>query len=129
MIDEPDVRLELVTAACPPGGELTGAFVIPGGPPPETKRVELSVLWHTSGKGTEDLGVIHYEAWTVDDRTLETMPNPGTFTVRLPLTPWSYDGTLVKIHWLARVRMRWEDEGNTRELVREAEFTLSPRLR
>ena len=123
---DPDARLELASYALPPGGELAGVFVIPGGPPEDARGVELSVLWRTSGKGTEDIGVVFYQAWTAGDGTLAAMPNPYTFAVPLPQTPWSYDGRLVKIHWLARVRMRWGPEGRTEELVRDAEFTLAP---
>ena len=123
---EPDIHVEVSGAAFRPGDELSGAFVIPGGPPEDTESVELSVLWHTSGKGTEDLGVIHYQGWTAADATLADLPNPGTFSVRLPNTPWSYDGTLVKIHWVARVRVRF---GTAGEVVAEAPFVLAPRGR
>ena len=124
MID-PDLRLELAATTHSPGGELAGVFVIAGGPPPDTRSVELSVLWRTSGKGTEDIGVIHYQAWKPTDGTLAALPNPNTFTVKLPRTPWSYDGELVKIHWLTRLRVRFGPEGATREVMREAEFTLA----
>jgi hypothetical protein len=123
---EPDVRLELAAVACRPGGELAGVFVIPGGPPADARSVELSVLWRTSGKGTEDIGVVFYQDWTARDGTLAAMPNPHTFAVTLPKAPLSYDGTLGKIHGLARVRVRWGPEGETGELVREAEFTVAP---
>jgi hypothetical protein len=128
-MDEPDVRLELAAVLHPPGGELAGVFVIAGGPPPDTRSVELSVLWRTSGKGTEDIGVVHYRGWKAADGTLTELPNPHTFSVTLPKTPWSYDGALVKIHWLARLRVRWGPDGDTRELVRDAEFTLTPATR
>ena len=120
--DEPDVRVELTNTSLRPGAELAGAFVIAGGPPGDAESVELSVLWHTSGKGTEDLALVYYAAWTAADGTLSGMPNPHPFAVRLPRTPWSYDGELVKIHWVARVRVRY---GETGEVVREAAFTLS----
>jgi hypothetical protein len=120
---EPDVRIELSGEAFRPGGELSGVFVIPGGPPDDTESVELSVLWHTSGKGTEDLGVTFYRGWTAADGSLAGMPNPATFSTRLPPTPWSYDGELVKIHWVARVRVRY---GKAGEVVRETAFTLAP---
>ena len=120
---EPDVRVEVNGAAFRPGDELSGAFVIPGGPPEDTESVELSVLWHTSGKGTEDLGVVFYRGWKAADGSLAGMPNPSTFAVRLPPTPWTYDGELITSHWVARVRVRY---GQTGEVVREAPFTLSP---
>jgi hypothetical protein len=46
--------------------------------------------------------------------------------VRLPNSPWSYDGTLVKIHWTARLRLRY---GKTGEVLAEAPFVLVPRDR
>jgi len=123
---DPDVRLELAAAAYRPGDELAGVFVIAGGPPADTRTVEFSVLWRTSGKGTEDIGVVLFQAWKLDDGTLGVLPNPNTFAVTLPRTPWSYDGELIKIHWLARVRLRYGPEGHTREVLRDAEFTLTP---
>lgn len=125
----PEVRLELAATAYRPGDELAGAFVVAGGPPPDTKSVEFSVLWRTSGKGTEDLAVIHFRAWTAEDGTLAGLPNPHTFAVPLPRTPWSCDGELIKIHWLARVRLRYGEPGRTHEVVRDAEFTLAPEAR
>lgn len=123
MTDEPDVRVELAATAYRPGDAVSGAFVIAGGPPADAESVELSVLWYTSGKGTEDLGVIFYQGWTAADGTLAALPNPAAFEAKLPPTPWSYDGELVKIHWAARVRVRY---GKTGEVVREAAFTLAP---
>ncbi len=126
MTDEPDVQLELATIACVPQGELAGVFVFPGGPPADTRSIEFSVLWKTSGRGTEDLGVVHFQAWKATDNTLDAMPNPHSFSIKLPPTPWSYDGELIKIHWLARIRIRWGEDGSKAELVRDAEFTLAP---
>jgi hypothetical protein len=119
----PDLQIELAAAALRPGGTLTGAFVLPGGPPPGTERVEFSVLWHTAGKGTEDLGVVHHRAWAAADGTLGGLPNTYPFEVPLPPTPWSYDGTLVSVRWVARVRVRDEDGA---DVVRDAPFTLRP---
>jgi hypothetical protein len=121
-----DLHLQLAASAYSPGGELAGVFVIAGGVPADTRSVELSVLWRTSGKGTEDIGVVFYQIWKPGDGTLATLPNPNTFTVKLPLTPWSYDGELVKIHWVARVRVRWGPDGETQEARQDAEFTLAP---
>jgi hypothetical protein len=121
---EPELRLELAAKDYRGGEELTGAFVIAGGPPKSTQSVEFSVLWHTSGKGTEDSGVIHFQAWKADDGSLDLMPNPNTFVVKLPQTPWSYDGELVKIHWVARVRLRFGLPATPGEMVQEAPFVL-----
>lgn len=126
MADKPEVHVQVTGERFHPGDEVGGAFVLPGGPPADCETVEFSVLWHTSGKGTEDLGVVHFESWSAADGTLERLPNPGTFAVVLPQTPWSYDGTLVKIHWKARVRVRY---GRSGEVVADAPFVLAPRGR
>ena len=64
---------------------------------------ELSVLWHTEGKGDQDSGIVHFEEVALDDR-LEHL-----FEVKLPLLPLTYHGELLKIHWTIRVRVdkRW----------------------
>ena len=67
---ESDARVELGRTYYRPGDELAGAFVFPGGPPADAESVELSVLWHTSGRGTEDLEVVFYRGWAVADGTL-----------------------------------------------------------
>ena len=126
---EPEVRLELATRTFRPGDELTGAFVLAGGATPDTRSVEFSVVWHTSGRGTEDLGVVHYRAWKADDGTLAELPNPHTFAVRLPLTPWSYEGERINIHWLARLRLRYGPDEEIREVLRNVQFTLGPATR
>jgi len=42
-----------------PGETLSGEFRLESLPPEEIKAVEISVLWHTEGKGDEDMAV-HY---------------------------------------------------------------------
>lgn len=80
-----------------------------------------------SGKGTEDIGVIHFGAWKQIDGSLTSLANPNTFAVGLPRTPWSYDGELIKIHWLTRVRVRFGPDRKD-EVVQDTEFTLAPPL-
>jgi len=126
MADEPELRLELIRTALRPGDTVAGAFVIPGGPPPGTRSVEFSALWRTSGQAGEDLWAIDYRAWRSDDGSLAGLPNPYSFTVPLPKVPWSYDGRLVKIHWVARLRVRWVRDGRAYEALRDCEFVLTP---
>lgn len=66
--------------------------------------LERSVLWYTEGKGEEDLGIHHFDR--IDDPTLlaETLAS-GTIAVRLPASPLSYEGVIVKIRWCVRVRL------------------------
>jgi hypothetical protein len=119
----PTILLEVINTDLQPGDEVAGAFAIPEGLPTHTESVEFSILWHTSGKGTEDLNVLFYREWK-KNKSLDDLPSPYTFTVRLPQTPWSYDGELIKIHWLARVRLRY---GKNEEAVKDVPFMVWPR--
>lgn len=116
---EAAVRLEQHTHH--PGDELLGAFRIVG-EPSEKYTIELSVLWRTEGKGDEDLGVILFQEWSSETRPFD-FDQPQAFSIRLPRSPLSYDGELIKIRWLARVRVRWGSEG---EALAEESFVLAP---
>jgi hypothetical protein len=115
------VRIRLERDAYQPGEELMGAFALEADDEAELESLELSVLWHTEGKGDEDLGVMHYEEWSDQGERPFDRGRPHAFTARLPRTPHSYDGVLLKIHWCVRVRARWAGGG---ESLEEAPFTL-----
>ncbi len=53
------VRLDDRRRHYQPGEALAGEFVIETLNPDDVKAVELSVIWHTEGKGEEDMG-LHY---------------------------------------------------------------------
>ena len=44
-----------------PGDVLAGRFSLEGVAPADIRAVELSVLWHTEGKGEEDMSVHYFE--------------------------------------------------------------------
>ncbi len=70
----------------------------------EVQALETSVLWHTEGKGDEDLAVHFFERLLpadVEDRDLRTLRRLST---PLPNSPLTYDGITVKIRWCVRVR-------------------------
>ena len=58
------------------------------------KAVLISLLWHTEGKGTEDIEIL-------EQVEVEHPPAVGSrdFTFRLPDFPWSFSGTLVSLIW------------------------------
>ena len=55
----------------------------------------MSVLWYTEGKGDEDSGLVYSAVLQVAD--------VGGSVLRLPRSP-RYDGALLKIHWIVRLR-------------------------
>ncbi len=70
----------------------------------EIQAIEASVLWHTEGKGDEDLAVHYFERLLpsdVDERDLRALRE---LTARLPSSPLTYAGVMLKIRWCVRVR-------------------------
>jgi len=61
----------------------------------EVDEIELSMRYRTEGVGDEDVGV----AWLERRRDAR-----GLISVALPSSPCSYDGTLIKIGWVVRIR-------------------------
>jgi hypothetical protein len=75
-----------------PGEPLSGhvTWRVEGQP----ASAELRLFWYTSGKGTQDVGVIDTMAFAAlrpDDRR--------DFTLPLPREPYSFSGTLISLVW------------------------------
>ncbi|MEM7588273.1 MAG: hypothetical protein AAF560_33105 [Acidobacteriota bacterium] len=88
------IHIQLETGeAYEPGSEVRGrvSWQSLGRPP---NSVPISLLWHTEGKGTEDVEIIEQER-------LETPAATGdhAFAFRLPDFPWSFSGTLISLVW------------------------------
>ena len=85
-----------------PGDVLSGSYRLVGDVT-GLEAVEVSVHWFTEGKGDEDLGVHHFEQRTRADGG-GSAPASGRFTTRLPNSPLSYEGLLIKVRWCVHVR-------------------------
>lgn len=114
------VRLEGNGRAYQPGRELAGRWWVEGLRPEDVVSVELSVLWYTEGKGDQDLAVHHFERFDAEQEPFDPR-RPAHFRCRLPASPLSYDGQLVKIHWCVRVRVF---VAHGKELFAEQRFRL-----
>ena len=68
------------------------------------RAIERSVLWYTEGKGEEDLGVHFFDRHAAPADLSGVLPE-GRLEVRLPPTPLSYEGVIVKIRWCVRIRL------------------------
>jgi hypothetical protein len=82
--------------------------------------IERSVLWYTEGKGEEDLGVWFFDRIT-ERAAVAAAATGGTLETRLPPSPLSYEGVIVKIRWCVRVRLFFE---GGRDFVSEHVFEL-----
>ncbi len=83
--------------------------------------VEVSVVWLTEGKGTEDLGVHFFQRLTGNSIAASDWSIPQRLQVPLPDSPLSYEGRLLKISWCVRVRFYLNDGT---ELVAQQPFYL-----
>ena len=88
-----------------PGDCLTGYYRILDVETDQINSVEMSVLWHTEGKGDEDMTVIDYHILSRQREDWINPHNPGKIETTLPPVPLSYEGQIIKIRWLVRVRM------------------------
>ncbi len=92
-----------------------------GGVDPESVRaLELSVVWYTEGKGEEDLAVHAFERIVDRDALLAALAGHD-FETRLPASPLTYEGVIVKIRWCVRVRVFY---AAGRDYVSEQEFVM-----
>lgn len=118
---EVEILLDSKGGVLRPGQTLSGGCRLNTAFPVAVKRVELSVLWYTMGKGDTDEGVIHFA--TVAENEEIDARRAFTFSVTLPEAPWSYDGKIVKILWAVRVRVFPK---NGKEISTEEGFRLLP---
>lgn len=71
----------------------------------ELTAVETSVIWFTSGKGSEDVGVHFFERRQQQELEEINRHVKQRLTVRLPNTPLSYEGRLLSLNWCVRIRV------------------------
>jgi len=104
-----------------PGETLAGECWIesPGAEP--VKAIEVSVLWHTEGKGDEDMAVHEFWRRAASDEEPIDPRRPERFSTILPNSPLSYEGQIVKLRWCVRLRV-FPVRG--KEIVGEKRFQL-----
>jgi len=98
------IRLEGNGRVYEPGETLAGIYWLHATAPNEVRAIEVSVLWHTEGKGDEDFSVHEFRRLAADEGCPIDPREPGRFSTVLPASPLSYDGEIVKVRWCVRVR-------------------------
>lgn len=71
----------------------------------DISAIEASVLWLTEGKGDEDFGVHFFERRVPNDSEDGDLRPLHSCDVTLPLSPLSYDGQILHVKWVVRVRV------------------------
>ena len=87
-----------------PRAEVLARYACVGFDADAVQAVERSMVWYTEGKGEEDLGVHWFDRLEGEEQLGQALPN-GAFAVRLPASPLSYEGVIVKVRWCVRVRV------------------------
>lgn len=103
--DGPQLTLTPERPSYRAGDLLTGAFSLGALDPAEIKSIELSVLWYTEGKGDEDMAVHYFLRLDPTSDAWQQLGRPQPFSTRLPNSPLSYDGLILKIRWCVRLRV------------------------
>jgi hypothetical protein len=98
------IVLDNPSRAFHPREVLWGQFSVEGVAPHDLRSVELSVLWHTEGKGEEDMSIHFFEQFNPQSGQAFDGPQPHRFSTVLPNSPLTYSGFIVKISWCVRVR-------------------------
>lgn len=84
-------------------------------------RLELSVMWFTEGKGSQDIGVHLFQRVSGTQLAEVPLDQPRRLSTQLPSSPLSYEGRLLKIRWCVRLRLYLNDG---REITAEQPFYL-----
>lgn len=103
------------------GDELICEYQIDAIDTTDIQAVEASILWLTEGKGEEDIGVHYFERRMPADAEDGDLRPLRRFKVMLPNSPLTYDGAIVRIRWLVRLRL-FARRG--KEYLLEYPFTL-----
>lgn len=109
-----ELRIEFAggRTACRPGEPLSGRVTWRVDDQPES--AELRLFWYTSGKGTQDVGVVETMTFASP-----RMDDHRDFTLPLPREPYSFSGTLISLIWAIELIV---EPGHH---VERQEFTLS----
>ncbi len=100
-----EIVLDRPTRNYQPGEILVASFEVSGVRPAQVQAIETSVLWYTEGTGEEDLATHDFRRLLPLDRGDPDLTKRRKFQTRLPRSPLSYQGLIVKIRWAIRVRV------------------------
>jgi hypothetical protein len=106
-MSEPHVELNLLDDKpwYAPGDTLQCAYRCRDVDLASLQAIETSVLFHTEGKGQEDIGVHFFRRMPRREIGPDDLQRTLRFVVHLPSSPLSYDGAIIKVRWSVRVRL------------------------
>ena len=120
---EPHVGLRLLSLqpGLEPGESLEFEYAVNRVEPQLVDNLEVSVMWYTEGKGSEDIGIHMFQQIGREALTAISLDQPRRLSCQLPASPLSFEGRLLKIRWCVRLRLFLTDG---RELTSDKQFYL-----
>ena len=115
------IRLVGLQPCYEPGESLEFEYRLGRSIAEKLSAIEASVVWYTEGKGTEDLGVHFFQRVSGPTIAQRDWQKPQEIQSKLPASPLTYEGKLIKIRWCVRVRAYLNDGT---ELVAQQPFYL-----
>ncbi len=99
------IRLLTLQSALEPHETLDFEYRVQRVDPENVDRLEVSVVWFTEGKGSEDIGVHSFESLTGEELQSHCNGEPRRAETTLPGSPLSYSGRLFQVRWCVRLRL------------------------
>ena len=103
------------------GGTVSATWSVSRVTLDQLQAIEASVMWHTEGKGDEDLHVHHFHRLDENHIRRLGLADEQSLECDLPTTPLSYHGRLISVRWCVRLRLFMT---GGREIVAERPFHL-----
>ena len=119
-MSEGSFSIVLDRLAFEPGETIRGSYQLRSPELARLEQVEVTVGWHTEGKGLRARGVEHCQVHRPGDDSLDRNGS-GRLSALLPASPLSYDGVLIKVCWTVQVRASFSGSG---QLNSEKAFRL-----
>ena len=107
------IQIDGGKTAFAPGETLRGAVSWEGERSPG--RVELRLFWYTTGRGSQDVGIVEVQQFPPAPRA-----EPIPFTFMLPAGPYSVAGQFIKVNWALELVLR------SNSCAERFEFSMSP---
>lgn len=114
-----DAQFDRIDRTYAAGDAVSVRYRITGLGAEVVRVVEHSIDWYTEGKGEEDLCVHVFDRFEPAPQAGASID--GTLTCRLPPSPLSYEGVIVKVRWCLRVRIFFV---GGRDFISEHVFTV-----
>lgn len=88
-----------------PGDFLSGEYRIDLPHDATVNAIEASIIWMTHGKGETDIGVHFFQRRQKETLPRSVLSQPQRFSTVLPASPLTYEGRILNVCWLVRVRV------------------------